>query len=106
MGVSHAHVRPIEVTRLFICPVTDAEFQITMTLVQPHGVDYTEVVSQGYINTYVNLEDVFKLLRKQSNDGDDDDALFQKALNDKEVLKLPPEGFVYKNVRILASYGA
>jgi hypothetical protein len=106
MGVNHAHVRPLQLTRLFTCPVTDSEFQISVTLVQPHGVDYTEVVTQGYIDIHVNLEDIFKLLHKQSNNGNEGDVLSPEPRNDKESLKVPAEGVVYKNLRILGSYGA
>jgi hypothetical protein len=55
MGACYHPARPLEFTRLFTCPVTDQDFQVSMHLMQPHGEDYERIAVQSVLDVAVNL---------------------------------------------------
>ena len=103
MGNMYHPARPLEFTRLFTCPSTNQDFQISMHLMQPHGVDYEHIAVSDLVQLALDLDKI-----QTTTDFYDEHGLmkqFKEHRIDPSEMKVPPGGIEYEGLRILGIYG-
>lgn len=58
MGMDVAPVRPLKFTRLFTCPKTNDDFQVSTFLIQPSDIEYTKILTLGIVHTSTPLDKI------------------------------------------------
>lgn len=100
-GLYYVPARPLQFTRLFTCPETEEDFQVTMTLMQPHGEDYERITVEGFIDA----EDLGEIpSHKEYYEEKGLMCKFRESGIAESDLDIPPGGIDIKGIRVLGVF--
>ena len=103
MGAYYVPARPLDFTRLLTCPSTGEDFQVTMHLIQPHGVDYEQLSVGETVDIKIDPNDL-PTNTSYYDEIDIKTALLAQGVHESD-LRVPPGGIEYQGVIILGIYG-
>ena len=103
-GYSYVPATPLEFTRLFTCPSTGNNFQISMNLMQPHGVDYEQIAVSGLVQLDIDLDKIPTTTDFFDKYDEIVEEFKANGINPADM-KVPPGGIEYEGLRILGIYG-